>query len=53
MVGDTHFDVLGANAHGIRTIGVTWGYGEAQRMLDAGAAAVVSDMDALYRAITG
>lgn len=27
MVGDTPYDVEGARANGIRTIGVTWGYG--------------------------
>ena len=28
MVGDTEYDVLGAAAHGIPTIGVRWGYGD-------------------------
>lgn len=40
MVGDTHFDVLGAASHGIPTIGVSWGYGSIQQMLDAGAKAI-------------
>lgn len=40
MVGDTAFDVLGAAAHGIPTIGVSWGYGPEQEMLDAGAVAI-------------
>lgn len=48
MVGDTEFDVLGAKAHGIPTIGVRWGYGEVQSMVDAGAYAIADDMDALY-----
>lgn len=40
MVGDTRFDVLGANLHGIPTIGVAWGYGEVAEMESAGAIAV-------------
>ena len=40
MVGDTKFDVLGAKAHGIPTIGVSWGYGEVNEMVEAGAAAI-------------
>lgn len=41
MVGDTKFDVLGAKAHGIPCIGVTWGYGEIQDIQDAGAVVIV------------
>jgi len=40
MVGDTTFDVVGAAAHGIPAIGVSWGYGKVQDMLGAGAAAI-------------
>lgn len=41
MVGDTHYDVLGAAAHGIKTIGVSWGYGTVEDMKAAGALAIV------------
>ena len=51
MVGDTAFDVLGAKAHGIPTIGVSWGYGTVEDMEQAGAAAIVHTMDALYEAL--
>lgn len=37
MVGDTHYDVLGAADNGIRTIGVSWGYGKVDDMVAAGA----------------
>ena len=37
MVGDTKFDVIGAKAHGIPCIGVSWGYGEVSDMVAAGA----------------
>ena len=40
MVGDTKYDVLGAAAHGIGTIGVAWGYGEVADMEAAGAEAI-------------
>lgn len=41
MIGDTHFDVEGAAVHGIKTIGVDWGYGKNEDMLAAGAVAIV------------
>ncbi len=40
MVGDTKFDVIGAKAHGIPTIGVSWGYGTVGELKAAGAAAI-------------
>lgn len=49
MVGDTAFDVTGAAAHGIPTIGVSWGYGEVKDMVDAGAAAIYENTDALFQ----
>ena len=45
MVGDTEFDVIGAAAHGIPTIGVSWGYGEVAAMEKAGAVAIAHSMD--------
>lgn len=47
MVGDTKFDVLGAKAHGIPTIGVAWGYGKVSQMVEAGAAAIARDPEEL------
>ena len=49
MVGDTAFDVIGANAHKIPTIGVAWGYGVVEEMQQAGAASIVYDTDELLR----
>lgn len=48
MVGDTAFDVLGAKAHGIPTIGVSWGYGKVFDMVEAGAADIAHTMEELY-----
>ena len=39
MVGDTKFDIIGAKHHGIPAIGVSWGYGEVEEMISAGAVA--------------
>lgn len=48
MVGDTAYDVIGAKAHGISTIGVAWGYGKVKDMEAAGAVAIAHDVNALY-----
>ena len=47
MVGDTAFDVTGAAAHGIPTIGVSWGYGEVADMENACAVAIAHTMEEL------
>ncbi len=51
MVGDTIYDVIGANAHGIPTYAVTWGYGDRIQMQAAGAL-LVDTMEELYARIT-
>jgi len=48
MVGDRHHDVHGAKEHGIDTIGVLWGYGDAEELTEAGAIALVQDPQALH-----
>jgi phosphoglycolate phosphatase len=42
MVGDRHYDVIAATAHGIPCIGVLWGIGSEAELRDAGAAALAS-----------
>lgn len=51
MVGDRHHDVDGAAAHGVRTIGVSWGYAEPGEF--TGAQKVVADVDALVELLSG
>ena len=51
MVGDTEFDVVGAAAHGIATIGVAWGYGKVSAMENAGAVAISHTMEDLEQYI--
>lgn len=48
MVGDTVFDVQGAKAHGIDTIGVAWGYGLVEDMKKAGAVAIAETPEHLW-----
>ena len=43
MVGDRHHDVHGAREHGIDTIGVLWGYGDADELTEAGAIALIEE----------
>lgn len=52
MVGDTAFDVIGAKAHGIPCIGVSWGYGEVADMEAAGATAIAHSMEELFDLLT-
>lgn len=47
MVGDRGHDVRGATENGIDCIGVTWGYAAAGELAQAGAVALVDDLDAL------
>ena len=44
LIGDTMFDVEGANQVGIRTVAVTFGFGNVQEMVEAGAVAICEDM---------
>ena len=52
MVGDTKFDIIGAKAHGIPAIGVSWGYGKVEEMEEAGSAAIAHTMDELLALLT-
>lgn len=49
MVGDTKFDIIGAKHHGIPAIGVSWGYGKVEDMVEAGAAAIAHTPEELLR----
>jgi hypothetical protein len=35
VIGDRAADIVGARANGVRSIGVTWGYGEPEELADA------------------
>jgi len=51
MVGDREYDVLGAKANNIASIGVTYGYGSYQELENAGADVVVDSPEALWSAL--
>ena len=53
LIGDTMFDVEGANQVGIRTVAVTFGFGNVQEMVEAGAVAVCDDMEELPEIVAG
>lgn len=53
MVGDRLHDVHGAAAHGLPTVGVSWGSAEPGELEEAGAAAVVDTPDALADLLLG
>ncbi len=53
MVGDTTFDVLGAAAHQLPTIGVSWGYGIVEDMERAGTVAIAHDTAELMTLLRG
>ncbi|XCY64220.1 HAD hydrolase-like protein [Streptococcus iniae] len=42
IVGDTKFDIIGSNEVGIKSIGVTWGFGTAEELLLNKADAIIS-----------
>ena len=51
MVGDTVFDIVGAAAHKLPAIGVSWGYGSVEDMQNAGAVAIVHSMEELLQVL--
>ena len=52
MVGDRSHDILGAKAHGVSAIGVTWGYGSRKELEDAGADVICSSPTEVCRFLT-
>jgi phosphoglycolate phosphatase len=53
MIGDRHFDIAAALELGIMPIGVTWGFGSADELRDAGAAHVIDSPSELVSTIFG
>jgi phosphoglycolate phosphatase len=52
MIGDREHDVAGAKANCISSVGVTWGYGSARELSDAGADVLVHRVPDLRDALT-
>ncbi len=54
MVGDRYFDIEGAHATGLYSIGILFGgYGSRQELADAGAGAIADDVPALEHLLAG
>jgi phosphoglycolate phosphatase len=51
MIGDAAFDMRAGRLNGLKTIGVTWGYGTDDQMLEAGASELVSSASSLEASI--
>ncbi len=51
MIGDRRYDVQGARACGMDTVGVLWGHGGEKELRDAGARALAHDPQGLLRVI--
>jgi phosphoglycolate phosphatase len=51
MVGDRHVDIEAAHAHGLRAVGVTWGFGTPEELGAAGADVLVDTPAALPAAV--
>jgi phosphoglycolate phosphatase len=51
MVGDRHVDMAAARTHGLRGVGVTWGFGTPEELRDAGADILVATPAELPAAI--
>jgi phosphoglycolate phosphatase len=50
MICDRQMDVAAATSNGMRTVGVTWGYGSVDELTAAGAAALCATPSALAQA---
>ena len=53
MVGDRKHDVIGAAENGIPCIGVLYGYGLREELMEAGAAAIAADLSELSKLLLG
>ena len=52
MIGDTHFDAKGAAHNGVDFIGVTYGYGKKETMIEAGAKVFADSAEELTNMLT-
>ena len=53
MIGDRKYDVLGARENGLSAVGVLYGYGTQQELIDAGAEALAGSVDELRALLLG
>jgi phosphoglycolate phosphatase len=53
MIGDRSIDVLAARANGVRSVGVRWGYGSRDELVEAGADALCERPEELVPILVG
>ncbi|MBR2650615.1 MAG: HAD hydrolase-like protein [Clostridia bacterium] len=53
LVGDTHFDIEGANICGVDSIGVTYGFGTEEQLSSEGATYIASSVEEVGRILLG
>lgn len=53
MIGDRRHDVVGAQANGVGSVGVLWGYGDREELESAGAQRIISDPAELIGVVSG
>jgi phosphoglycolate phosphatase len=51
MIGDRSFDMVAAREHGLRAVGVGWGIGSREELLEAGADVIVATPDEIPGAL--
>lgn len=51
MVGDREHDIIGASRNNINSIGVTYGFGSSEELINSGASYVVNTVDDLFKKI--
>ena len=51
MIGDRRFDITGAKNNGIRALGVLWGYGSEEELINAGADGLCNHPNEIYRQV--
>lgn len=49
MIGDTNYDILGAKANSLPSVGVAYGYGSRQELEEAGAEKVADTVEDLRK----
>ena len=53
MIGDTHYDTEGAKENGIRSVGVTYGYGSEEELRSTGADVITGSVEELRSFLMG
>jgi phosphoglycolate phosphatase len=53
MVGDRCFDIVGARANGVYSVGVSFGYGKREELEDSNADHIAGSMQELSDFLTG